>query len=389
MFLRNLIRLKEPLRFYNVVQISALEGRCKYSSATTEPENTSDVPEKKNISKAMRAYLERTREHEEFMQQQNYEYQIGKRHLANMMGENPETFTQKDVDEAIEYLFPSGLYEKKARPIMKPPEEIFPKRKAAEFDESGKPYHFLFYTGRPNFYEVLYNIVEHINELNKFEDAMIRKNLKPDPTLKLELSGYTWLEQDELEKKILETVGEREYNSFVNAIERLSSHPYSYRIKDFIFQYCKPLASQTKTYDAPKPKYDEQGRAYITTYECLRKKARADVTVKSPGSGLITINGKDISYFTEKQNREQILFPLLFTNLHNKVDIEANVEGGGPSGQAGAIRWGIAWSLRSFVDQEMIEQMRLAGLLTRDYRTRERKKPGQAGARRKFTWKKR
>ncbi|EEZ99923.1 28S ribosomal protein S9, mitochondrial-like Protein [Tribolium castaneum] len=73
----------------------------------------------------------------------------------------------------------------------------------------------------------------------------------------------------------------------------------------------------------------------------------------------------------------------------NKVDIEAEVEGGGPSSQAGAIRWGIAWGLRSFVDQDMIEKMRLAGLLTRDYRTKERKKPGQQGARRKFTWKKR
>ncbi|XP_026474894.1 28S ribosomal protein S9, mitochondrial-like [Ctenocephalides felis] len=86
---------------------------------------------------------------------------------------------------------------------------------------------------------------------------------------------------------------------------------------------------------------------------------------------------------------EKLLFPLIFTGMNGKVDIEANVEGGGPSGQAGAIRWGIAWGLRSFVDQETIEKMRLAGLLTRDYRRKERKKPGQEGARRKFTWKKR
>ena len=93
-----------------------------------------------------------------------------------------------------------------------------------------------------------------------------------------------------------------------------------------------------------------------------------------------------------------------------KIDVEANVEGGGPSGQAGAIRWGIAMGLRSFVDAETVDKMRLgefsrrkflnlflykfslfraAGLLQRDYRTRERKKPGQEGARRKFTWKKR
>lgn len=106
----------------------------------------------------------------------------------------------------------------------------------------------------------------------------------------------------------------------------------------------------------------------------------------------------------------QLLFPLNFSEMLGKVDVEANVEGGGTSGQAGAIRWGIAMSLRSFVDQEMIETMRLgkcrslstssliivtncipfaAGLLTRDYRRRERKKFGQEGARRKYTWKKR
>ncbi|KRT81347.1 hypothetical protein AMK59_5093, partial [Oryctes borbonicus] len=85
----------------------------------------------------------------------------------------------------------------------------------------------------------------------------------------------------------------------------------------------------------------------------------------------------------------QLLFPLIFTNMVNQVDVEAFVDGGGPSGQAGAIRWGIATGLRSFVDANMIENMRLAGLLTKDCRTRERKKPGQAGARKKFTWKKR
>ncbi|KOB75648.1 Mitochondrial ribosomal protein S9 [Operophtera brumata] len=98
---------------------------------------------KKKISKAMKAYLERAREHDEFMNKQQFEYNIGKRHLANMMGEDPETFTQKDVDRAIEYLFPSGIYDPAARPLMKPPQEVFPARKAAEFDEAGRPHHFL------------------------------------------------------------------------------------------------------------------------------------------------------------------------------------------------------------------------------------------------------
>lgn len=60
------------------------------------------VPEegesKKDISKAMKAYLERAKEYDDFMQSQRHEYQLGKRHLANMMGEDPETFSQADID---------------------------------------------------------------------------------------------------------------------------------------------------------------------------------------------------------------------------------------------------------------------------------------------------
>uniref|UniRef100_T1HPS7 Uncharacterized protein n=1 Tax=Rhodnius prolixus TaxID=13249 RepID=T1HPS7_RHOPR len=87
--------------------------------------------------------------------------------------------------------------------------------------------------------------------------------------------------------------------------------------------------------------------------------------------------------------REKILYPLELTGLRGCVDIEATVTGGGETGQAGAIRWGISWALRSFVSKDMVETMRLAGLLTRDFRRRERKKPGQAKARKKYTWKKR
>lgn len=58
--------------------------------------------------------------------------------------------------EAISYLFPSGLYDPKARPAMKSPEEVFPARKAAEFDETGRPFHSMFYTGKPNFFQLLH-----------------------------------------------------------------------------------------------------------------------------------------------------------------------------------------------------------------------------------------
>lgn len=358
-------------------------------TVTLRPTEAGETPRKKTISKVMQAYLERAQEHDEFMKVKDEEFRIGKRHLANMMGEDPETFTQEDIDNAIAYLFPSGLYDPKARPFMKPPEEVYPQRKAAEFDESGRPHHTLFYTGKPNYYQLLHEIVENINQSNSFEDRMIRQQKTVDPALQLDMSGAHWINKDQLESVLVETIGDSDHSRFVDAMERLCKLPYSYRFKDFIMKYRKPLISESNRYEIVQPKYDADGRMYVTTYECLRKKARGDVTVRSPGSGKISINGKDILYFKEVQPREQVLFPLLFARMNEKVDVEANVEGGGPTGQAGAIRWGIAMCLRSFVDAETVERMRIAGLLQRDPRRKERKKPGQAGARKKFTWQKR
>ncbi|XP_066250226.1 small ribosomal subunit protein uS9m [Euwallacea similis] len=385
--LRRLHILKDPLKSARL--LSDVPRISSSSDGQNSPNSRDEVGSKGTISKAMKAYLERAQEHDEFMKTQRHEFEIGKRHLANMMGENVETFTQEDIDNALQYLFPSGLYEKNARPFMKPPEEVFPQTKAAEFDETGRPHHFLFYTGRPNFYQVLHTGVQHINDLYKFEDSMIRKQVVPDPNLKLDLSGSQWIDKQGLELKLVEPLSDKEYDSFVNVMERLVSLPYSYKYKDFISKYRKPLVNQSKTSIAIKPQVGEDGREFVTVYECRRKRAIGNVTLKVPGTGCISINGQGINYFESIQQREQILFPLIFSNMLNKVDVEAEVDGGGPSGQAGAIRWGLSWGLRSFVDEETVEEMRLAGLLSFDVRTRERKKPGQAGARKKFTWKKR
>lgn len=69
---------------------------CCSTAITTE--TPAAIPNEKVIGKAMKAYLERAKEHDELMKKLNDEYKIGKRHLANMMGEDPETFTQDDVD---------------------------------------------------------------------------------------------------------------------------------------------------------------------------------------------------------------------------------------------------------------------------------------------------
>jgi len=82
------------------------------------------VESKKKLSMAMKFYLEKKRDHDAFIARERSEFEMGKKHLANMMGMEAEAMTQADIDKAIEYLFPSGLYLPNSRPMMKPPEEV-------------------------------------------------------------------------------------------------------------------------------------------------------------------------------------------------------------------------------------------------------------------------
>lgn len=119
-----------------------------------------------------------------------------------------------------------------------------------------------------------------------------------------------------------------------------------------------------------------------------RKTAVARVRLKE-GTGAIVINGQEADTFFSHENFERIaLSPLATSELKDKVDIIAKVEGGGNTGQAGAISLGIARALLK-LDAELRTPLKQAGLLTRDPRMKERKKAGQPGARKKFQFSKR
>ena len=119
-----------------------------------------------------------------------------------------------------------------------------------------------------------------------------------------------------------------------------------------------------------------------------RKTSVARVWIE-PGSGTITINKQPISQYFRRQTLELIVRqPLEYVGLLGKFDIEANVDGGGWSGQAGAVKMGIARCLVK-VDEKLRKQLRDGGFLTRDSREVERKKPGQKKARKRFQFSKR
>jgi len=108
-----------------------------------------------------------------------------------------------------------------------------------------------------------------------------------------------------------------------------------------------------------------------------------------PGTGNRTVNGKPIEVFFPRSTVvDGILKPFDLTSTADRYDVKASVNGGGASGQAGAVRLGIARALVK-VDESYRKPLKQAGLLTRDPRMKERKKPGQKGARKKFQFSKR
>jgi small subunit ribosomal protein S9 len=119
-----------------------------------------------------------------------------------------------------------------------------------------------------------------------------------------------------------------------------------------------------------------------------RKTATARVRL-APGAGKITVNGRPIeTYFVLDTQRSWATQPLVVTDTATKFDTRVNVSGGGPNGQAGAVRLGIARALLK-VDLNFRPTLKAEGLLTRDSRVRERKKYGQPGARKRFQFSKR
>ena len=119
-----------------------------------------------------------------------------------------------------------------------------------------------------------------------------------------------------------------------------------------------------------------------------RKNATARVYLR-PGSGQITVNKRAFeNYFPNETLRMIIRQPLTLTESANRFDIYVNVDGGGVSGQAGAVRHGITRALMEF-NSDLRGRLKKAGFVTRDPRQKERKKYGQKGARGRFQFSKR
>ncbi len=140
------------------------------------------------------------------------------------------------------------------------------------------------------------------------------------------------------------------------------------------------------TQEVRKPQVDNLGRAYANG---RRKVATARVWIK-PGTGKIEVNGRDVkSYFARPVLEMIVNQPFAAVDRLGKFDVYATVEGGGLSGQAGAVRHGISKALDNYDPENFHTVLRRGGFLTRDSRVVERKKYGRRKARRRFQFSKR
>jgi small subunit ribosomal protein S9 len=129
--------------------------------------------------------------------------------------------------------------------------------------------------------------------------------------------------------------------------------------------------------------------AAVEYYGTGRRKTSTARVFLRPGSGAISVNHRTFeAFFPTEALRTQIRTPLVLTETADKFDILATVDGGGVSGQAGAVKLGIARALIEY-NVELRKRLKAEGMLTRDARGKERKKYGQKGARKRFQFSKR
>ena len=129
--------------------------------------------------------------------------------------------------------------------------------------------------------------------------------------------------------------------------------------------------------------------ASVEYYGTGRRKSSTARVFLRPGNGKFVVNKRDIEgYFKNETLRMIIKQPFMLTETSDKFDILVNVDGGGPSGQAGAVRLGISRALLEY-NIELRKKLKKGGFLSRDSRIKERKKYGQKGARKRFQFSKR
>eukprot|EP00053_Salpingoeca_punica_P007794 m.70961 g.70961 ORF g.70961 m.70961 type:complete len:420 (+) comp14333_c0_seq1:65-1324(+) len=295
-----------------------------------------------------------------------------------------DKFVNSDtVKKEARYFFPSQLKaDSHTYEVPRVKVELLPSDHPA-LDHTARPESPAFFTGRAAYHDLLLKLDGIKSKLNA--QAVAREGGKASGAVVTpESASLVWLKKDQMEHKVGLKLKIVEYRTILSRLRELWLHPESETVrKEFLMQYLRSGGRAPN----PKPKREvaPDGRAYGTG---RRKTAIARVWL-SKGTGVVKVNGRTAAdYFPRTTDIFELLRPLRAANLVGAYDINCTVTGGGSSGQTGAIRLGLANAL-VVMHPELRKTLRLDGLLTRDTRIVERKKPGQKKARRKFQWVKR
>ncbi|KAI6177589.1 hypothetical protein M3Y97_00924200 [Aphelenchoides bicaudatus] len=324
----------------------------------------------RSIGKALEKYLKKAHDHSMMMDRERAEFERGKRHLANIMGWDPnQPVKQDDIDTAIQYLFPSGLTNKLSLPMMKPPDEIMPKFRHFEFDDEGRPKDSLFYTLRPKFYSLMSECGSKARRLLNYHDE------------RAALNGF---HRASLQRKLGERVKDDMYEQLIIALEHLCSMPNAHFERDFIMEYRSTGGDGKQLPELfgcslPSIRVDPEKNKRFTTVRSRIKATYVDTTVTDAGTGKFTFNGYPYSIFRELVAREMLMAPLILTDMFNKIDVEAKLHDGpgGTTATARAIRHGISMGLAALYPEFKL-RLRFAGYLNADPRSKGEKQDQSA-----------
>ncbi|CAI2347915.1 unnamed protein product [Caenorhabditis sp. 36 PRJEB53466] len=379
------------------------------SSAAQASVPDSDSSARK-IGKALEVYLKNSQKHVAMMEKHRAEFETGRRHLAKMMSLDIHELDQKAIDRAIEYLFPSGLTDPNARPVMRPPDEILPKFQRFTFDNEGRPEGSRFYTLSPKIYGLMSEIGVKTQSVMKFYDEHVgSRSANPSDLEPANLSGSQWMTADRMKKKLSEKFSPELYGQIIIAFEHLASLPGSAIEQNFLMEFREPMTATTgsKLFGPAIPDVQicaltNRRFAQVTTH-C--KDTRADVTVTDAGKGVFNVDGLGLHDFRHLMAREILLAPMIISQTLGRFDVKATTScvsnslpeapnkeilnrSGGMSSLPRAVRHGTALCIAA-LQPDVAEPLRLAGLLTLDPRKKERSKVNQPGARAKWIWKRR
>lgn len=231
----------------------------------------------------------------------------------------------------------------------------------------------------------------HDDNINKLS-AMVRKHKKlPTKVLnEKELQAFKFVSFEEYKKRTqsgtrLKIGHHKELQELLNRLRSIEPELMPREVIELLNSYTSVTDETQKVIQKAVKTLDEFGRA-----NTVGKRKRAEATISMvKGEGQVIVNGESFSkYFAREIDRIKIAYPFKVVSQEGKYNLFINVQGGGISGQAEAAMYGIAKALVVF-NPLFKSRLRLAGLMTRDARKVERKKPGKVKARKSPTWVKR